>query len=223
MKREFWRLLLRLRFHLLQRRRFGHLVLEEIAGQPLLVLPDVFNPRLFRTGEFLATSLCATLIPAGATVLDMGSGSGVGAVFAARWVRRVVAVDINPAAVRCVRINALLAKVEDRIEALHGDLFTPVAGQRFDVVLFNPPYYRGHPQDALDFAFRSIDTVERFAAGLPEHLSPGGQALVVLSSDADTPAFLRTFRDCGLAVEVVAERDLINEALTIYRLRPCEQ
>ena len=62
----------------------------------------------------------------------MGTGSGVGAVFAAQWARRVVAVDINPAAVRCARINALLNHVEDRVDVVEGDLFEPIGGQRFD-------------------------------------------------------------------------------------------
>ncbi len=62
------------------------------------------------------------------------------------YARRVVAVDINPAAVRCAQINALLNQLEQRIEVRRGDLFAPVAGERFDLVLFNPPFLRGAPR-----------------------------------------------------------------------------
>jgi release factor glutamine methyltransferase len=148
----------------------------------------------------------------------MGTGSGVGAVVAAKWASRVVAVDINPEAVRCARINALLNHVEDRVEVFQGDLFAPVHDRGFDLVLFNPPYFRGRPEGALDQAWRATDVVERFAAGLRDHLRPGGHALVVLSSDGDGAAFLQSFRANGLAIAVVAERDLINEVLTIYKL-----
>jgi len=294
--RRLWRGLLRWRFRLIQRRRHNHLALEYVDGKPLLVLPGVFNPKLLRSGEFLARMLSRTtaesdagsapvlrannkgqpsergrparpaaatpggraprddgpapratgaggtpalrarpqegpsdladasitvpLIPTGGTVLDMGTGSGLGAIFAAQQASRVVAVDLNPAAVRCARINALLNGVEDRVEVREGDLFAPIGGERFDVVLFNPPYYRGKPRDALDLAWRSLDVVDRFAADLQCHLRPGGYALIVLSSDGEAAAFLQCFHEQGLSVTALASSDLINETLGIYRVSP---
>ena len=44
-----------------------------------------------------------------------------------------------------------------QIDVRQGDLFDPVAGERFDVMLFNPPYYRGVPRDELDHAWRCAD------------------------------------------------------------------
>ncbi len=217
---RIWRAGLRWRFLLFQRGRYNRLTLEHVAGRPMLVLPQVFNPSLFFTSEYLVGLFNRQLIPAGARVLDMGTGSGLGAVCAAAWAERVVAVDINPAAARCARINALLNEVDDRLEVRQGDLFEPVAGERFDLVLFNPPFYRGAPRDNLDRAWRSDDVVERFAAGLAEHLTPGGCALVVLSSNSDLSAFLRAFAGAELAVETIAERDMISETLLVYRLRP---
>jgi release factor glutamine methyltransferase len=218
LKRSLARRLLQLRFRLFQRHRYDRLTLEEIHGKPFLVLPQVFNPGLFETSKFLIQTLNARLIPPGSTVLDMGSGSGVGAVFAARWAQRVVAIDINPSAVRCACINALLNQVDDRVDVRHGDLFAPVAGQRFDVVLFNPPFFRGAPRDALDQAWRSIDVAERFASGLPDHLMPDGCALVVLSTNGEADAFLRAFRANRFDLEIVAQREGFNELVTVYRL-----
>jgi release factor glutamine methyltransferase len=216
--RRCWRLLLGWRFRLFQRHRHGGLTLETVAGRPILVLPRVFNPRLFRTGEFLVETLDERWVPPGSTVLDMGTGSGVGAVFAARWARRVVAVDVNPEAVRCTRINALLNEVDERVEAREGDLFGPVAGERFDVVLFNPPFFRGEPRDDLEGALWAEDVVERFAAGLAAHLTADGHAMLVLSSDGDVEGFLRTFRQNGFRCRRIAERDLVNETLTVHDL-----
>ena len=88
----------------------------------------------------------------------------------------------------------------------------------FDVILFNPPYFRGAPQDAHDQAWRSDDTVERFSAELQDHLKPGGNALVVLSSDGDSDSFLETFRSDGFDIAIVDQKDLIHETLTVYRL-----
>jgi release factor glutamine methyltransferase len=219
-RRGLWKLLLRWRFRLFQRHRHKHHVLEMVGAKPILVMPDVFNPELFRTGAYFAMTLNEHLVPPGSTVLDMGTGTGVGAIFAARWASRVVAVDINPAAVRCARINILLNHVEERVEVRHGNLFEPVRGERFDVMLFNPPFFRGAPAGALEHAWRADDVVERFAAAAARHLASGGHALVLLSTDGDTHTFLRAFESSGLAAEAVARKDLRNEMLTIYRVRP---
>jgi HemK-related putative methylase len=219
--RVLWRSLRHWRYRLFQRQHYDRLVLERVAGYPILVLPAVFNPRLLHSGEFLARCLDDRLIPPGAAVLDLGTGTGIGAIASARWAQRVVAVDINPAAVRCARINALLNRCDDRVEVRQGDLFAPVADERFAVVLFNPPFYRGVPRDALDRAWRATDVVERFAAELAGHLSTAGYALVVLSTVGDTPAFLAAFRRHGLIVTREATRDLMNESLMLLRLCPC--
>ena len=86
------------------------------------------------------------------------------------------------------------------------------------MVLFNPPYYRGTPRDHLDQAWRSPDVVDRFACQLPQVLSQNGCALVVLSSDGEPAAFLDAFRANGLTCEIVVQRDLPNETLTVYRV-----
>lgn len=218
---SFWRMLVRWQFLIFQRQRYSQLVLEHVHGCPVLVLPNVCHPRLFFSSEFLVEQLDDSLIPPGSTVLDMGSGSGVGAITAACWARRVIAVDINPDAVRCTRINALLNAVEDRVKVQQGDLFAPVSGQRFNVVLFNPPiWFHGMPGTISDRTKRSIDVVKRFSTDLCTYLAPGGYALVVLSSHADVETFLEAFHLHGLRVEVLSRRDMINELLTLYRLTP---
>ncbi len=223
---RIWRMGFMVRFLLFQRHRHNRVVLETVAGKPILVLPTVLNPVLFFTGQFLAEMVAADpagfLEPAGsrrdANVLDLGTGSGVAAVIAARWAGRVVAVDINPAAVRCAAINALLHGVEDKVEALHGDLFEPVAGRRFDLILFNPPYLPGQPRTTFERALRSEGVAERFAAGLANHLTGGGYALLLLSSIGDEAGWLAPLRRRGFACRPVAQRNIISEVVTIYRV-----
>lgn len=218
LKRHGGRLLLWLRFHLFQRHRFNRLVLEYVAGRPFLILPQVFNPTLFLTSEFMVRSLNEKLVPRGGRFLDMGTGCGVGAVFAAQWAAQVVAVDINPAAVQCARINALLNGVAEQVTVCQGDLFAPLPEQRFDAILFNPPFFRGHPQTMMDHAFRATDVVERFTAALPQHLQPAGWALVLLSSEGDEQAFLHLWQASGLKVTPVAQQGWPFEVVTLYRL-----
>jgi release factor glutamine methyltransferase len=192
---------------------------EYVDGIPIIVLPGVFNGVRLRTGAFLAQTLDATRVPAGAHVLDLGAGSGIGAIWAARWAAHVVATDINPEAVRCVRINALAQHCDHKIETRLGDLFEPVRSERFDVILFNPPFYRGQPRDMADCAWRSPDVFDRFLHDLPCHLRKDGRALVILSSEGEIADALWSANH--LSVRPVRRRDLINEILTVYEVQVC--
>jgi HemK-related putative methylase len=211
---------LTLAYRVAGRDRYDDFRLERLRGVPLLVTPSVFNPKLPRTGAFLAAQLDARLIAGDTDVLDMGTGSGVCAIFAAHHARRVVAVDVNVAAVRCARINVALNHLEHRVEVRHGDLFAPVAGERFDLILFNPPFLRGTPRDDRDRAWRSNDIAERFAAGVRDHLQPGGAALVLLSSFGGAQRFLEEFQRKSFAVSVLAKRAFLTERLAVFRLEP---
>jgi release factor glutamine methyltransferase len=205
---------------LLGRHHYDDFILERVAGVPILVTPSVFNPKRLRTGAFFASVLAPPLIDLDTTVLDMGTGSGVCAVFAAKSGARVVAVDINRAATHCARVNALLNRVEQRIDVREGDLFTAVPGRRFDLVLFNPPFLRGTPRDDRDRAWRSEDVPERFAAELRDHLNPRGCALLLLSTFGDSGRFLDELRHRGHALSLVAQRDCFGERLGVFRVVP---
>ena len=210
MKRPF--LLRRVRTH----------TIEHVNGVPLVVWPDVLNPVVFRSGAWFARVVASDPLIAPASddrkrrLLDMGTGSGVCAVFAARRGFRVTAVDINPEAVRCATINALLNGVEDEVKVLHGDLFDPVAGREFDVVLFNPPFFRGEPKTRFELAWRATDVFERFAAALNNALAPAGKALILLSTDGDAPGMLRALEQNGFHPQPALRRDFGSEVMTIY-------
>ena len=104
------------------------------------MLPDVFHPGLFFSSKLLAEVLAAEALE-GKRVLEVGTGTGFLALVAARRAARAVGTDINPEAIRALKINALLNRLEDRVDARQGDLFAPVAGEQFDLILFNPPYF----------------------------------------------------------------------------------
>jgi len=210
---------LALSYRLSGKHRYDNFRLERVQGVPILVTPTVFNPKVPRTGAFLAAQLDDRQVGGDAEVLDLGTGSGVCAIFAARHARRVVAVDINPAAVHCAGLNAVLNHLEHRIELRHGDLFEPVKGERFDLITFNPPFLRGAPRNDRDCAWRSTDIAERFAAGLRDHLKPHGAALIVLSTFGDARHFLDQLRERGFAIAVLAERRFVNERLAVLTVQ----
>jgi HemK-related putative methylase len=192
---------------------------ELVLGTPLIILPSVFNPRVLRTGAFFAETIASRRLGADGDVLDLGTGSGVCAVFAARHARRVVAVDINPAAVRCATFNVAQNGLAAKVECRHGDVFGPVAGERFDAIFFNPPFLVGAPVSDREAAWRSLDVAARFAAGLDQHLAPGGRAYLLLSTFGDACArFVDELARRGFALSVCAVRRYVNERVTIVEV-----
>ncbi len=200
-------------------------MLERVDDVSLVVLPDVLNPVVFRTGELLARAIADSHYaqpptpPEGSpppSALDMGTGSGIGAIFLAKRGYRVIGVDIDPEAVRCARLNVLLNRVESSVEIREGDLFGAVSGEQFHLVTFNPPYCRGTPERTYGRHWWSTDVMERFATGLPEVLAPGGRALVLLSTKGDEDGMLGALAAQRLDVEPVTRTDLGNEVITVY-------
>jgi len=139
--------------------------LYRVQGLTFTVFPGVFQPA----PDSLAL-LRHTQIRPGESVLDIGTGAGVQAIFAARTARHVVATDINPAAVKNTRDNARRLGVANRISVRQGDLFSPIGPrERFDVILFNIEY----PNSDADLALWNVH--ERFFAQVKRHLKPGGR------------------------------------------------
>lgn len=194
--------------------------IETISGRRFEIFPDVFNPVLLRTGRFLGEAVAASPPASDERVLDMGCGSGVGAVAAARDGASVDAVDVNPEAVACTRRNVSRNGCAQQVRVLEGDLFGPVTDRSYDLVLFNPPFLEGRAESAYERAWRSEGLLERFAEELGDHLRPGGKAFLVLSTDADVPSILRAFWTRGYRSRIADRRSFLTETLRLYELVP---
>jgi methylase of polypeptide subunit release factors len=109
------------------------------------------------------------------STLDLGAGCGEQALFAAAHSTHVVAADISPAATRYAGFNARLNGF-DQVECVTGDLFAPVAGRRFDLIVTNPPFVPG-PAGAFTYrdAGMELDSLcARIVREAPGHLNDGG-------------------------------------------------
>jgi release factor glutamine methyltransferase len=147
-------------------------------------------------------------ITGGTEVLDLGTGSGVLAVEAARLGARVTAVDISWRAVAAARCNALLNRQTVRVH--HGDLASAVPGRRFDLVVSNPPYVPAPGAGAPRGAARAWDAgadgrmvVDRVCDAAPAVLRPAGTLLMVQSQLCGTGDTLDRLARAGLRAEVV--------------------
>jgi release factor glutamine methyltransferase len=177
----------------------------------IFTLPGVFQPH--SDTWLLAELLREQTLGPRASVLDVCTGSGALAVCAARrGVRDVTAIDRSRRAVWTAHMNARLNGV--RVRALRGDLFAPVAGQRFDAIVSNPPYVpaatdelpaRG-PQRAWDAGVDGRLLLDRICREAPAHLRPGGFVLLVHSSVCGADLTLAQLRQGGLEADVVARR-----------------
>jgi len=149
-------------------------------------------------------------------VLDMGTGCGILGVVAAERGARVVAVDINPYAVRCARENAKLNGVLDRMFFVHGDLFAPLRiGETFDLILFNAPYLPSESVEDESWLGRAWAggvsgrrVIDRFICEVPAYLKRDGRVFLMQSTLSGVCETLERFGDGGLRAGVVVERDL---------------
>ncbi len=153
-------------------------------------------------------------------VLDMGSGSGILAVEAARYAADVVACDRNPAAVKATGEAVARARL-DNVTVLESDLFSAVPNERFDAIIFNPPYLPAHPgaEDiALDGGRRGHELLVRFLGEALPHLKPEGELLVVFSSHTGRQRVEREIARLCLDSTVLEEKKLWFETLYLVSI-----
>lgn len=160
-----------------------------LRGRRFRVDERVIVPRSY-IAELLDSHLAPWLAAPRAVrhVLDLCTGSACLAIIAAQAFprARIDAVDLSPAALAVAARNVAAYRLGRRIELRAGDLFAPVAGRRYELIISNPPYvpasamrrlpaeYRREPALALDGGadgFRLVDSLLRAAA---THLAPGG-------------------------------------------------
>ncbi len=191
-----------------------------IAGLTLHVFPTVFHPRYFGSSSILGDYLSGLEL-ARLRVLDMGTGSGVIGLRAARAGALVTALDINPAAVACAKENARVNGLA--IEVLESDLFVAVEGRKFDLIAWNPPFFPREARDVAEHALHAGDdfcTISRFACSARSHLAAGGAALLVLSTDIEVAGIEGLFADQGFVVARVDTRRWgFGETMIVLEIR----
>ncbi len=147
----------------------------------------------------------------GRRVLDVCTGTGALALAAAgQGARSVTAVDLSWRSVLTARVNAGLAGLP--VDVRRGDLFAPVAGERFDLVVANPPYVPARsarlPRHGVarcwDAGPDGRALVDRICVGAADVLAPGGVLLLTHSAVTDTERTLRQLSGQGFDASVVA-------------------
>jgi release factor glutamine methyltransferase len=156
---------------------------KEFYGLELTVNPAVLIPR---PETELLVDLALARKPA--SVLDVGTGSGAIALAIKRHLpaARVVATDASAAALEVARRNAVRFNLD--VELRHGRWFEPLAGERFEAIISNPPYVqagdphlaalRYEPRFAVVGGADGLDAFRILAREASRHLLPGGWLLL---------------------------------------------
>jgi release factor glutamine methyltransferase len=197
-------------------RRAQKTVITRLQGFELEIFPSVFHPRYFGSSSILA-KFVSSLPLGGKSFLEVGCGSGITAMCAARAGARVTAVDINPEAVRCTTANA--AKNSVRVDARVSDLFSSVDQARYDVIAWNPPFLPGvwtSPAEAAFYGGPNFDVIRSFAAEAGGHLQPDGSIYTILSTDVDIAHIGQFFQDQRFTVsQALSKRWGLGETMVI--------
>jgi release factor glutamine methyltransferase len=181
------------------------------------VLPEVYNPS---DDSFLLLKVVDGVAP-GKSFLEIGPGTGLLSIHAAKLGARVTAADINPHAVECTVRNA--ARNGVRMEVVRGDLFEKIQGN-FDVIAFNPPYLPGSTSSTswIERAWSGGDEgseiAVRFLDDAWRHLSPGGSIFMILSSVGGLMSVLKSARE-RYDSEMLEEQHMFFESIYAYRFR----
>ena len=177
----------------------------EYLGKNFVVLPNVFPPS--NDSKVLVQNLPELN---GKAVLDVATGCGVIAVFAAlKNARNVTAVDINPNAVQCAQQNAINHEVQDRVEVQLSDLFDQVSKYtRFDVITVNLPFRKKYAPDIVASAQWDTDFElhRRFFSGVANFLNPHGCVYMPQTNYPELYDTLDLAHDAGFKTKEIGEK-----------------
>jgi len=189
------------------------------------VFEDVYEPA---EDTFLMAEILAQTVKESDTVLDIGTGCGILAIIAARKAKKVVATDVNPHAIKCVRLNAKINEVVDKVDLRQGDLFQPLReNERFDLIVFNAPYLPAPESEQRTWIGRAWaggltgrQLIDQFVCLAPHYLKRDGKILLVQSSLAKIDETLKKLRDAGLEAQVIAEKKVAFETIVVIQAKP---
>ena len=161
-------------------------------------------------------------IKSGQSVLEIGTGSGIVAMYASKLTDDITVTDINFDACLLAEKNFKDNGIEN-IEILFGNLFEPVKNRKFDVILFNTPYLPTEDDEVLDdtinYAFdgglNGRKVIDLFLNEVGNHLNDGGIVQMIQSSLSGNEETLEKLDHLGFIAEIAASEHFFFEDITL--------
>ena len=161
------------------------------------------------------------------TVLDLGTGTGILAIEAAKYAKKVYAVDISKKALAVAKQNAKKANAKN-ITFLRSDLFSAFKQAkrkpRFDLILFNPPYLPAQPSEPKELALQiaggkhGYELIERFFRDVSFFLNPDGVILLVFSTLTKKHKVDKIIEEHCFIAEELDRQKLFFETIFLYKI-----
>lgn len=150
------------------------------------------------------------------SVLDIGTGSGILAIEARRYSKRVTATDIDS---KSLLVSQQNAKKEGctNIKFIKSDLFSKIKG-RFDCIIFNPPYLPGWTDRRTDGGKHGLEVIGRFLKDLGRFLKEDGNALIIFSSLTRRNRVEGLIEKYFLEFDKIKDQKIFFETLYLYRI-----
>jgi release factor glutamine methyltransferase len=187
-------------------------------GICIKVHPDVFPPHLT-----LSTTVLLDFVKEkdlnNKTFLELGCGSGIISLFAAKKGAKVTATDINSTALEFLSENAKKNHLE--VEIIQSDLFEALTDRTFDCIVINPPYYPKKPKNIKEKAWFCGENFEYFEALFPQlksYLISSNETFMILSEDCELEKIKAIASKSSIAFTIVLEKKVIGEKNYIFTL-----
>ena len=195
---------------------------SRVAGFRLTVPPTVFHPGYFISSEAFAKFVDG-LDLSGKTVVDVGTGSGIIALAAARaGADRVIATDINPNAGFAAAENAKANGLGKKVRGLCCNLLEAIEPKPvFDVIMSSPPKHAGEPKDLADAGWHAgagNKNILNLFEQARQRLKPGGRMYLMISSDSDLDMYGKAIAKAGFKARLAFEHSIMFEFFPLYEL-----
>ncbi|MGB8193646.1 MAG: HemK2/MTQ2 family protein methyltransferase [Chitinophagaceae bacterium] len=181
-------------------------------GISLDIAPEVFHPGFFFSSKLLMRAL-SKLPLKNKSLLELGAGSGLIAMQAARQGAVVTATDINPVAIEYLEKNRQHNGIAVRI--IQSDLFGNIPLEAFDLIAINPPYYKKDPHTPADYAWFCGKKGEFFArlfSELGNYMHERSEVLMILCDGCDLDMIRGMATSNGFSMKCLKEsRNLLEK------------
>nr|WP_294774755.1 methyltransferase [uncultured Flavobacterium sp.] len=187
-------------------------------GISIKIHPDVFPPQLTFSTKILLDFIKDMDLES-KTFLELGCGSGIISLLAAKKKALVTASDINPIALDYLVTNS--EKNHLKMEIVNSDLFRNIKNRAFDYIIINPPYYPKSPKNVKEqawFCGENFEYFEKLFHQLPDYLSPKTNCFMILSQDCAIEKIKAIAVKNAMAFELVSEKKDLAETNSIFRI-----
>jgi release factor glutamine methyltransferase len=189
-------------------------------GINITVLPGVFHPGIFHSTSLILKYLNEQDL-ANKKVIEIGSGTGLISIRAAKANASVTATDLSLTAIKNTALNADLNKA--RIRIIHSDLFTNVEKTVFDWIIINPPYYDKDPKKDEELAWycgKNFEYFQKLFTQLKSFMSPSTEVIMVLTKGCDLKKIFELGNIAEFKFELLKENDVFfDEKDYLYRIK----